>query len=66
VNPGLGAAVLRAFVVHLSDEADPASGLLVGRVEHLSSGGSAEFRTSEELVAFILRWLRASLVTGGD
>jgi hypothetical protein len=43
----------RAFVVQVHADAEPARGVLVGRVEHLASGSAARFSTPEELVSFI-------------
>jgi len=48
----------RAFVLHLDEDADPASGLLRGRAEHVVSGRAGHFATLAELLAFLDRVLR--------
>jgi hypothetical protein len=46
-----------AFVVHLT--ADPASSTAAGRVEHVSSGATARFTTTEDLLGFMRRTVAA-------
>lgn len=43
----------RAFLIQLNAETDPALEFLGGRVEHVSSGRSTRFRSSEELWDFV-------------
>lgn len=43
----------RAFVIHLLDEADPSTGALPGRVEHVTSGRSARFADPAALFEFM-------------
>ncbi len=43
----------RAFVVQLRADADPARGVVSGRVEHILSGASAPFDSLEQLVDWI-------------
>ena len=43
----------RAFVVQLREDADPGSGTVTGRVEHVLSGSAAPFASLPELVAFM-------------
>ena len=48
----------RAFVIQLSAEAEPVHGSLVGRVEHIESGQSERFASSEAMNEFLARVLR--------
>ena len=41
------------FVIQVRPDADPAHGVLRGRIEHVDSGHSARFQSIEELVSFI-------------
>ena len=43
----------RGFVVQLRLDADPASGIFRGRIQHLRSGDAAHFDSLEELAGFI-------------
>ena len=43
--------VQRAFVVQLRADADPARGVVRGRIEHMISGSVARFESAEELIA---------------
>ena len=47
----------RAFLVWLSDEAQPAEGHLCGRIEHVDSGTRARFGSQQELNEFVSRML---------
>jgi len=47
----------RAFVVKLHAEAEPRHGGLCGRVEHVASGRRGEFRSADQLLA----WLAGAL-----
>jgi hypothetical protein len=47
----------RAFVCQLASAADPGRGILVGRVEHVTSGRAAHFRSVEDLISFMGRVL---------
>ena len=47
----------RAFVVQLRADADFASGVVTGRIEHVSSGTAALFDSVEQLIA----WMRAAV-----
>ena len=47
----------KAFVVQFSREAAPQSGIVTGRIEHLSSGRRVRFGSAEELLATLLRLL---------
>ena len=49
----------RAFVVHLSDDSDPAGGKVIGRVEHVTTGQSGRFNDVAGLLAFFRRTLAA-------
>ena len=44
----------RAFVLQLGAQADPASGRIEGRIEHVASLRSARFGSLVELVAFLM------------
>jgi hypothetical protein len=46
--------VERAFVVQLRADADLGSGVVSGRIEHMSSGAAALFDSVEQLIA----WMR--------
>jgi hypothetical protein len=43
----------RAFLVRLSDDADPENGLYEGRVEHLQSGETIRIQSEENLRKFL-------------
>ncbi len=43
-----------AYVVQLHREARPERGLWIGRIEHVASGASHEFRSRGSLVAWLL------------
>jgi hypothetical protein len=43
----------RAFVVQLRADADPARGVVSGRIEHIVSGTAALFESVEQLVDWI-------------
>jgi hypothetical protein len=45
----------RAFVVQLRPLSDPRGEVLVGRVEHITSGQTGRFTSAAELTAFIAR-----------
>ena len=45
----------RAFIVQLRPLEDPGDEVLVGRVEHITSGAVARFASAAELTAFIAR-----------
>jgi hypothetical protein len=51
-------SVERAFVLHLDDDADPASGLLRGRAEHVTSGIAGRFESVPELLELLARVVR--------
>ena len=57
-----GAFTGRAFRVHFRADADLASGVWCGRVEHLRSGDAAHFSTIQELMACEEFWLSQSTV----
>ena len=42
-----------AFVLQLESGTDPIAGRFVGRIEHVASGRSRRFATTEEALAFI-------------
>jgi len=44
----------RAFVLQLGPQADPASGRIEGRIEHVASLRAARFCSLVELVAFLM------------
>lgn len=47
----------KAFVVQFSRDASEEAGIFTGRIEHLSSGRRAYFRSRDELVATLERLL---------
>ena len=51
----------RAFLVWLSDEADPTTDRLCGRVEHVRSGRRARFESQSELNDFVSSVLNEEL-----
>lgn len=53
-----------AFVLQFPAEADPGASPFEGRVEHVASGRAAQFRTPEELQAFVAQVLAE--VRAGD
>ena len=54
-----GGAADRAFVVQFSASEDERARSFTGRVEHVASGESIRFGSSEELTAFLSRKLLA-------
>lgn len=52
----------RAFVVQLRPLDDPRGEVLVGRVEHITSGAVGRFASAAELTAFIARIGRSATV----
>jgi hypothetical protein len=48
----------RAFVVQLRADADPAHGVVRGRIEHLTSGAAAVFESVEQLLACMCEAMR--------
>jgi hypothetical protein len=46
-----------SFVVQFAQETDPSVGRLEGRVEHVATGQSTQFRAADELLAFLVRIL---------
>jgi hypothetical protein len=52
----------RAFVIQLRADADPARGVLSGRVEHIVSGAAAPFDSLEQLVD----WIRDAVASGAQ
>jgi len=47
----------KAFVIQLSHDTTPDSGIFAGRVEHLSSGRRQRFASGKELLATVMRLL---------
>jgi len=47
----------KAFVIQLSHDTTPDSGIFAGRVEHLSSGRRQRFASGKELLAMVMRLL---------
>ena len=47
----------RVFVLELSSQAEPQTGHLVGRLEHVDSGCSVQFASTEEMNEFLARML---------
>lgn len=48
----------KSFVVQLSHDTAPGSGIFAGRVEHLGSGRRQRFASGEELLSMVIRLLR--------
>jgi len=48
----------KAFVIQLSQETTPKSGIFAGRVEHLASGRRERFASGKELLSAVMRLLR--------
>jgi hypothetical protein len=48
----------KAFVIQLSHDTTPESGIFAGRVEHLASGRRQRFASGKELLAMVMRLLR--------
>lgn len=53
LNPYPTYPAARGYVLRLHRDARPAAGHLVGRIEHVASGDSADFASGEKL----LEWL---------
>ena len=47
----------KAFVIQLSHDTTPESGIFAGRVEHLNSGRRQRFASGKELLAMVMRLL---------
>jgi hypothetical protein len=47
----------KAFVIQLSHDTSPESGIFAGRIEHLGSGRRQRFASGKELLAMVMRLL---------
>jgi hypothetical protein len=47
----------KAFVIQLSHDTTPDSGIFAGRIEHLSSGRRQRFASGKQLLAMVMRLL---------
>jgi hypothetical protein len=47
----------KAFVIQLSHDTTPESGIFAGRIEHLGSGRRQRFGSGKELLATVMRLL---------
>jgi hypothetical protein len=47
----------KAFVIQLSHDTTPESGIFAGRIEHLGSGRRQRFASGNELLAMVMRLL---------
>ena len=47
----------KAFLIQLSHDTTPDSGIFAGRIEHLSSGRRQRFASGKELLAMVMRLL---------
>jgi hypothetical protein len=47
----------KAFVIQLSHDTTPDSGIFAGRIEHLSSGRRRRFASGKELLSVVMRLL---------
>jgi len=47
----------KAFVIQISHDTTPDSGIFAGRIEHLGSGRRERFASGKELLATIMRLL---------
>jgi len=47
----------KAFVIQLSHDTTPESGIFAGRIEHLGSGRRQRFASGKELLATVMRLL---------
>jgi hypothetical protein len=47
----------KAFVIQLSHDTAPDSGIFVGRIEHLGSGRRQRFASGKELLSAVMRLL---------
>jgi hypothetical protein len=47
----------KAFVIQLSHDTTPDSGVFAGRIEHLSSGRRQRFASGKELLSMVMRLL---------
>jgi hypothetical protein len=48
----------KAFVIQLSHDTSPESGVFAGRIEHLSSGRRQRFASGKELLSMVMCLLR--------
>jgi hypothetical protein len=48
----------KAFVIQLSHDTSPESGVFAGRIEHLGSGRRQRFASGKELLSMVMRLLR--------
>jgi len=56
----------KAFVIQLSHDTTPESGIFAGRVEHLTSGRRQRFASGKELLSMVMRLLRDLDAPGKD
>jgi hypothetical protein len=47
----------KAFVIQLSNDTTPDSGIFAGRIEHLGSGRRQRFASGKELLSAVMRLL---------
>jgi len=47
----------KAFVIQISRDTTPDSGIFAGRIEHLGSGRRERFASGKELLAMVMRLL---------
>ena len=52
-NPHPSYPAAGAYVLKLHRDARPATGHLLGRIEHVASGDSADFASGEQLLAWL-------------
>jgi hypothetical protein len=55
LNPQVNYPSIRAYLLKLHRDAAPAEGRIFGRLENLSSGKQFDFRSAEELLAWLAR-----------
>lgn len=53
----------KSFVIQLSHDTTPASGIFAGRIEHLGSGRRHRFASGKELLSMVMRLLREAETT---
>ena len=56
----------KAFVIQLSHDTTPDSGIFAGRIEHLTSGRRQRFASAKELLSMMMRLLRDLDAPGTD
>lgn len=66
LNPQSDYPSTGAYVLRLHRDARPQDALLIGRIEHLTSGDSLDFACSQDLLDWLVRHAVGGLPPAGD